>query len=54
MRNILNILFPVFFHFIALAFVFTNPDETGKIEIVMLQFIFIAYQILMLTRKDKN
>ena len=53
MRNILNILFSVFFHFIALAFVFTNPEETVKIEIIMLQFIFIAYQILVMTQKDK-
>lgn len=53
MRNVLSILFPIVFHFIATAIVIATDNIRIKIGIVILQFIFIVYQICTITQKDK-
>ena len=54
MRNILNILFSIIFQFTATAIVLASDNIRIDAGIVFLQFMFIAYQILMLTGKDKS
>jgi len=54
MRNVLNILFSIIFQFTATAIVMASDNIRVDVGIVFLQFIFIAYQILMLTGKDKS
>jgi len=54
MRNLLNILFSIIFQFTATAIVMASDNIKVDVGIVFLQFIFIAYQILMLTGKDKS
>ena len=54
MRNILNILFSIIFQFTATAIVLASDNIRVDAGIVFLQFMFIAYQILMLTGKDKS
>lgn len=54
MRNVLSILFPIGFHFIATAIVIATDNIRVDVGIIILQFIFIAYQVFVMTRKDKN
>ena len=54
MRNFLNVLFSLVFQFTATAIVLVSDNIKVDVGIVFLQFVFIAYQILMLTGKDKS
>ena len=54
MRSFLNILFPIVFHFTATAIVIASDNTRVDVGIIVLQFIFITYQILILTGKDKK
>ena len=54
MRNVLSILFPIVFHFIATAIVIATDNIRVDVGIIILQFIFILYQVFMLSSKDKN
>ena len=54
MRNVLNILFSIIFQFTATAIVIASDNIRVDVGIVFLQFMFIAYQILMLTGKNKS
>ena len=54
MRNVLSILFPIVFHFIATAIVITTDNIRVDVGIIILQFIFIMYQVFMLSGKDKK
>lgn len=54
MRNILSILFPIVFHFIATAIVIATDNIRVDAGIIILQFIFIMYQVFMLSGKDKK
>lgn len=54
MRNVLNILFPIVFHFIATAIVIATDNIRVDVGIIILQFIFIMYQIFAISQKDKN
>lgn len=53
MKSFLHIIFAVFFHFLACAFVCATDVAEFKVEIAILQFIFIAYQVFVLIQKDK-
>lgn len=54
MRNVLNILFSIIFQFTATAIVIASDNIRIDAGIVFLQFMFIAYQILMMTGKTQN
>lgn len=54
MRNVLNILFSIIFQFTATAIVIASDNIRVDAGIVFLQFMFIAYQILMMTGKTQN
>lgn len=54
MRSFLNILFSIVFQFTATAIVIASDNIRVDVGIVFLQFMFIAYQILVLTGKDKS
>lgn len=54
MRSFLNILFPIVFHFTATAIVMASDNIRVDVGIIILQFIFIMYQVFMLSGKDKS
>lgn len=54
MRNVLSILFPIVFHFIATAIVIATDNIRVDVGIIILQFIFIMYQVFMLSGKPQN
>lgn len=53
MRNFLNILFPIVFHFIATASVIASDNIRIKVGIITLQLIFLLYQVFVLSKKNK-
>lgn len=54
MRNVLSILFSIVFHFIATTIVIATDNIRIDVGIIILQFIFILYQVFMLSGKDKK
>lgn len=54
MKSFVHIIFAVIFHFLAFAFVCATDVTEFEVEITILQFIFIVYQVFVMTRKDKN
>lgn len=54
MRNVLSILFQIVFHFIATAIVIATDNIRVDVGIIILQFIFILYQVFMMTGKTQN
>ena len=53
MKSLLHVIFASIFHFIATASVLATDNIRIKAGIIILQVIFIVYQILAMTRKDK-
>lgn len=53
MKSFLHIIFAFIFHFLAFAFVCATDVTEFEVEIIILQFIFIAYQVFVMTQKDK-
>lgn len=54
MKSLLHVIFALVFHFIATASVLATDNIRFKAGIVILQFIFLMYQIFVLTRKTDN
>lgn len=54
MKSLLHVIFALVFHFIATASVLSTDNIRFKSVIVILQFIFLMYQIFVLTRKTDN
>lgn len=54
MKSLLHVIFALVFHFIATASVLATDNIRFKAGITILQFIFILYQIFVLTGKTQN
>lgn len=54
MKSLLHVIFAFIFHFIATASVVSTDNIRLKAGIVILQFIFLLYQIFAIAQKDKN
>ena len=54
MKSLLHVIFAFIFHFIATTSVVSTDNIRFKAGIVILQFIFLVYQIFVLTRKTDN
>lgn len=54
MKSLLHVIFALIFHFIATASALATDNIRFKAGIVTLQFIFLMYQIFVLTRKTDN
>ena len=54
MNSLLHVIFAFIFHFIATASALATDNIRFKAGIVVLQFIFLMYQIFVLTRKTSN
>lgn len=54
MKSLIHVLFALVFHFIATASVLATDNIRFKAGIVILQFIFLLYQIFVLTRKTSD
>jgi hypothetical protein len=53
MKSFLHVIFAFIFHFIATTSVVATDNIRLKVGIIILQLIFIVYQIIVITQKDK-
>lgn len=54
MKSFVHIIFAVIFHFIAITSAVATDNIRFKVGIIILQLIFIVYQIIVITQKDKT
>lgn len=54
MKSLIHVIFAFIFHFLACAFVCATDVTEFEVEIIILQFIFMVYQIFATAQKDKN
>lgn len=54
MKSLLHVIFAFIFHFIATTSVLAIDNIRIKAGIIILQVIFIVYQIFAIAQKDKN